>query len=81
MRRFNKFCKEKCLNRVLRMTTHQILLTLLLEFDSRFWSGRADIRTGASHQDYLCLAKAAGQTDRYLQMLAKLGRTDLPIFS
>lgn len=28
------------------------------------------------HQEYLYLAEAEGQTDRYLQMLAKLGRTE-----
>jgi uncharacterized Zn finger protein len=28
------------------------------------------------HQEYLYLAQAEGQTDRYLQMLAKLGRTE-----
>jgi uncharacterized Zn finger protein len=44
--------------------------------DDLAWIRLKILERQGRHQEYLYLAEAEGQTDRYLQMLAKLGRTE-----
>lgn len=44
--------------------------------DDLAWIRLRILERQGRHQEYLYLAEAEGQTDRYLQMLAKLGRTE-----
>lgn len=47
--------------------------------DDLTWIRLRILERQSRHQEYLYLAEAEGQTDRYLQMLAKLGRTEAAI--